>query len=212
MYRNNIKRKLDIVLSLLALILGFPILILIAITVRIELGTPVLFRQRRVGKDNQLFTLYKFRTMTLERDKNGRLLSNEARYTKLGSFLRATSLDELPELINILKGDISIVGPRPLVKKYLPYYTEFELQRHKIRGGLIPPEVLYGEIKPSWERQFEIDVDYVDHVSFLRDVRIILSAIRCIIRRSSSGYGTYFRNSLHVERRGKAAKDKMHST
>lgn len=201
MYRDVIKRKLDIIGSTIALFLCFPTLLLIALAVKVELGKPVLFRQKRVGKDNQIFTLYKFRTMTMERDKTGRLLPNEARYTKLGSLLRSTSLDELPELINILKGDISFIGPRPLVRKYLPYYTDFELQRHKIKGGLIPPEVMYGEITPSWERQFEMDVDYVNHITFLRDVRILLSALRCIRKRISTQYGTYVRRSLHEERK-----------
>jgi len=207
MYCNYIKRILDIICSLLSIIICFPIFIMISILVRIKLGKPILFKQLRVSKNDKIFTIYKFRTMTEERDKSGVLLPNEKRLTRFGSFLRSTSLDELLELINILKGDISIIGPRPLIKEYLPIYSEYELQRHKVRGGLIPPEVLYGNIIPTWEQQFEYEVHYANNVSFLLDIKIIVKTLKGVFKRTSIDYGNYIRGSLLDERKNKMKAD-----
>jgi len=201
MYRKYIKRLLDIICSLFAITLLSPVLIIVSILVHIKLGSPIIFKQQRVGKNEKIFTMYKFRTMTDERDQNGCLLPNEARFTKFGSILRATSLDELPELINILNGDISIVGPRSLLVEYLPYYTECERQRHKVRGGLTPPEVLYDNITPTWEKQFEYEVHYANNVSFMLDVRIMFATIKGVFKRNSVDYGNYVRASFAEERK-----------
>ena len=200
MYRYFIKRLLDIVLSFTALIILSPLLLIIAVLTRINLGSPVIFRQERVGKNEKVFTMLKFRTMSDKRDQNGDLLPDEERQTKFGDILRSTSLDELPELINILKGDISIVGPRPLLVSYLPYYTEKERLRHSVRGGLTVPEVIYGNVTPTWEEQFEYEVDYAQKVSFLLDLKIIWSTIRILFKRVQSDYGSEVRQPLDVER------------
>lgn len=200
MYGKYIKRLLDIICSLSAIIVLSPVLIIVSVLVRIKLGLPIIFKQQRVGKDERIFTMYKFRTMTDERDENGNLLPNEARFTKFGSILRATSLDELPELINILNGDISIVGPRSLLVDYLPYYTECERQRHKVRGGLTPPEVLYDNITPTWEKQFEYEVHYANNVSLMLDVRIVFATIKGVSKRNAVDYGNYVRGSFSEER------------
>jgi hypothetical protein len=138
--------------------------------------------------------------MTDATDRKGRLLPNEARLTKLGSFLRSTSLDELPELYNILRGDISFIGPRPLIKEYLILYTDHELKRHKVRGGLIPPELLYDDITPSWEQQFDYEIKYANHVTFRMDCKIIFKLLQGLVKRKSSNYGAYNRNSFYEER------------
>lgn len=201
MYRKYIKRILDIIGSVFAILICIPIFIVIGLLVRIKLGKPILFKQDRVSKNNRVFTMYKFRTMLNSKDVNGNLLPNDLRETKFGSFLRSTSLDELPELVNILKGDISFVGPRPLIAEYLPLYTEYELQRHKVSGGLIPPEVLYGDITPTWQQQFEYEVYYANHVSFLLDIRILATSIKGVLKRRSIHYGNYNRDSFFEERR-----------
>lgn len=201
MYRKYIKRILDIIGSVFTILICIPIFIVIGLLVRIKLGKPILFKQDRVSKNNRVFTMYKFRTMLNSKDVNGNLLPNDLRETKFGSFLRSTSLDELPELVNILKGDISFVGPRPLIAEYLPLYTEYELQRHKVPGGLIPPEVLYGDITPTWQQQFEYEVYYANHVSFLLDIRILATSIKGVLKRRSIHYGNYNRDSFFEERR-----------
>ena len=201
MYEKYIKRALDFVLSLTALIVLSPILLVIAILVKFNLGSPVLFRQNRVGKDEKIFTIYKFRTMTDKRDTNGQLLPDEQRHTKFGDLLRSTSLDELPELVNILKGDLSIVGPRPLLISYLPYYTKEERIRQTIRGGPTQPEVLYGLVNPTWEEQFRYEIEYVRNITFMTDVRIILATIAIVFRRVETDYGTVVRRPLNEERK-----------
>lgn len=200
MYKNYVKRLLDIILSLLAIVVLSPLLLIIALLVRIKLGSPVLFKQERVGKDEKVFTMFKFRTMSDKRDENGNLLSDEARQTRLGDILRSTSLDELPELINILKGDISIVGPRPLLVSYLPYYTEEEKLRHSVRGGLTVPEVLHGNVSPTWEEQFSYEVEYAKNVGFLLDLKIIWNTVLIIFKRIKFDYGSTVRKPLNVER------------
>ena len=161
MYRHFFKRFFDIVLSFCALVVLSPVLLVLAILVRLKLGRPVVFRQERPGKDEKIFQLCKFRSMTDQRDGNGKLLPDEVRLTKFGKALRSTSLDELPELWNILKGDMSIVGPRPLLVKYLPYYTEEERKRHDVRPGLTGLAQVNGRNFITWEETFAYDVEYV---------------------------------------------------
>lgn len=176
-YEKFIKRPMDFILSLVALIVLSPVLLIVAILVRIKLGTPVIFTQERPGKDEKIFKLYKFRTMTDARDENGKLLPDEVRLTKFGKWLRSTSLDELPELVNILKGEMSIIGPRPLLVEYLPYYTEEEKHRHDVRPGLTGLAQVNGRNFLSWDKRFELDVQYVEHITLLNDIKIIFETI-----------------------------------
>ena len=183
MYAKYIKRVLDFILSLLALIvLSLPMLI-IYILVRIKLGKPAIFKQQRPGKDEKIFTLYKFRTMTDEKDEHGNLLPDEKRLTRFGKILRSTSLDELPELINIIKGDMSIVGPRPLLVEYLEYYTEEEKHRHDVRPGLTGLAQISGRNSISWEEKFKDDLEYVNNVTMLNDIKIILKTVVKVFKR-----------------------------
>lgn len=172
-YEKYIKRLLDILLSAVALLLLSPVMLVTAVLVRIKLGSPVLFCQPRPGKDEKVFRLYKFRTMTDERDAEGRLLPDEIRLTKFGRLLRSTSLDELPELWNILKGDMSIVGPRPLLVEYLPYYTVEEIHRHDVCPGLTGLAQVNGRNNLTWEQKFAYDLEYVNKITFVNDVKII---------------------------------------
>ncbi len=181
MYRRFFKRFIDIVISLIMIVLLSPVYLILAILIRIKLGKPVLFRQARPGKDEKIFNLYKFRSMTEARDENGDLLPDADRLPAFGRRLRATSLDELPELINILKGDMSIIGPRPLLVKYLPYYTEEERIRHSVRPGLTGYAQVHGRNALSWEQRFEHDVYYVRHISFLLDIKIIIDTVKAVI-------------------------------
>ena len=177
MYRRFFKRCVDILCALAAIIVFSWLYIIVAILVRIKLGSPVIFKQARPGKDEKIFNLYKFRTMTDERDENGELLPDEVRLTKFGRFLRSTSLDELPEAINILKGDMSVVGPRPLLVQYLPLYNEHQARRHEVRPGLSGLAQINGRNGISWEEKFDYDVEYVDNVSFIGDCKIIFQTV-----------------------------------
>lgn len=183
MYQKFFKRLLDIILSLLALIILSPILLIIAILVRIKLGSPVIFKQKRPGLNEKIFTLYKFRTMTNQKDKDGNLLPDSERLTEFGKMLRSTSLDELPELFNILKGDMSIVGPRPLLVQYLPLYNEQQRRRHLVRPGLTGLAQINGRNAISWEDKFDLDIKYVDNVKFFNDLKIVLLTIKKVICR-----------------------------
>ena len=183
MYRVFFKRFLDFILSLLAIIILLPVLLIVAVLVRIKLGSPVIFIQERPGKNEEIFKLYKFRTMTDEKDKNGNLLPDEIRLTKFGKLLRSTSLDELPELFNILKGDMSIIGPRPLLIKYLTLYNEQQKHRHDVRPGFTGWAQCNGRNAISWEEKFDLDVYYVNHVSFLLDVKIIFKTVKTVLYR-----------------------------
>lgn len=183
MYAKYIKRLLDFILSLIAIILLSPILLIVALLVRTKLGSPIIFKQQRPGKGEKIFILYKFRTMTDEKDANGDLLSDNVRLTKFGKLLRSTSLDELPELFNILKGDMSIVGPRPLLVRYLSLYNEKQKHRHDVRPGFTGYAQVNGRNTLSWEERFSLDIDYVNSISFLLDVKIILKTIKVVLCR-----------------------------
>lgn len=176
-YEKYIKRLLDIVCALLAIIVFSWLYGLLAILVKVKLGSPILFSQERPGKDEKIFKLYKFRTMTDARDENGALLPDEERLTRFGKLLRATSLDELPEAVNILKGDMSVIGPRPLLVKYLPRYNAFQHRRHEVRPGLSGYAQVHGRNALNWEERFSLDVWYVDHVSFIGDLKIVVQTI-----------------------------------
>lgn len=177
LYERFFKRALDIFCSLMALLVFWWLYVIVAILVRVKLGSPVLFTQERPGKDEKIFKLYKFRTMTDARDERGNLLPDDVRLTKFGKLLRSTSLDELPEVFNILKGDMSIIGPRPLLVKYLPLYNEEQKRRHEVRPGLSGYAQVNGRNSVSWEEKFRMDVEYVDHVTFMGDVKIILGTV-----------------------------------
>ena len=181
-YEKFIKRPLDCFLSTGALIVLSPVLAVTALLVRIKLGSPVLFTQDRPGRNEKIFKLYKFRTMTDERDENGELLPDDVRLTKFGKALRATSLDELPELFNIIKGDMAVVGPRPLLVKYLPRYNEHQARRHEIRPGFTGLAQVHGRNAISWEEKFDWDVQYVDNVSFASDAKIILDTVKTVVK------------------------------
>lgn len=186
MYKHVIKRLLDILLSLCGIIVLSPVYLVLWVTVRIKLGNPALFTQERPGKDGKLFKLYKFRSMTSERDANGELLPDEVRLTRFGKLLRSTSLDELPELFNILKGDMSLIGPRPLLVRYLPYYTEEESHRHDVRPGLTGYAQVNGRNALGWEERFAYDLEYVKNVSFLMDLKIIGMTVGKVLKRSGT--------------------------
>lgn len=183
-YEKYIKRVLDVLLSGTALLVLWPVLIIVAVLVRIKLGKPVIFCQARPGKNEKIFKLYKFRSMTDETDEEGNLLPDEARLTRFGCFLRSTSLDELPELWNILKGDMSIVGPRPLFVSYLPYYTEEEKHRHDVLPGLTGLAQVNGRNNLTWEQKFGFDLEYVQNVSLINDTRIIFKTVAKVFTRA----------------------------
>ncbi|MDO4378765.1 MAG: sugar transferase [Erysipelotrichia bacterium] len=183
MIYKYVKRILDIISSLLAIIILSPLLAVTSVLVKTKLGSPVLFRQERPGKDEKIFTLMKFRTMTDERDENGELLPDEVRLTKFGKFLRSTSIDELPELFNILKGDMSVIGPRPLLVKYLPRYNEHQHRRHEVKPGLSGWAQVNGRNAISWEEKFDFDVEYVDNYSLLMDIKILFMTVANVLKR-----------------------------
>ena len=184
-YERFIKRFLDAFFSTGATIVFLPILLVIALFVRVKLGAPVLFVQKRVGKKNKVFNLYKFRTMTNEVDENGDILSDEMRSTRFGAALRSLSLDELPEIINIIKGDMSIVGPRPLLPEYLPYYSATEIHRHDVRPGLTGLAQINGRSFLTWEQIFKYDLDYVNNVSLSNDFKIVIRTVLKVIKKEN---------------------------
>lgn len=189
MYKHFFKRLIDFILSLIALIVLSPILLIVALLVRTKLGSPVIFKQERPGLNEKIFTLYKFRTMTDAKDEQGNLLPDEIRLTKFGKLLRSTSLDELPELFNILKGDMAIVGPRPLMTRYLPYYTKEERARHSIRPGMTGYAQVKGRNSLTWDEKFKYDLYYVNHVTFLVDIKVILDTIKIVINHEGISLG-----------------------
>lgn len=182
-YERYIKRLQAIVLSLIAIIILSPILLITYLLVRVKFGKPAIFIQKRVGKDGKVFDLYKFRTMTNQRGKDGKLLPDDQRLTSFGKKLRSTSLDELPELFNILKGDMALIGPRPLLVKYLPLYNDEQARRHEVRPGLTGYAQVNGRNAITWEDRFKLDVEYVDNVTFLNDWKIIFKTIKTVFKR-----------------------------
>lgn len=182
-YEKYIKRALDIVGSAAALIILSPVFVIVAVVVRMKLGSPILFSQNRPGLHGKIFRMHKFRTMTDERDKNGKLLSDEIRLTKTGQILRSLSLDELPEFLNILKGEMSIIGPRPLLVQYLPLYNEEQSHRHDVRPGLSGWAQVHGRNCVSWEERFCYDIEYVNQISFAMDVKILFMTIKAVLKR-----------------------------
>lgn len=184
MYRKYIKRLLDIIISLCGILVLSPVYLILGAVIRVKLGSPVIFKQERPGKNGKLFYLYKFRSMNNNRDEKGELLPDEARLTSFGRKLRSTSLDELPELWNILKGDMSLAGPRPLLVKYLPWYTEEEMHRHDVRPGLTGLAQVNGRNTLGWEERFAYDLEYVRHLSFLMDLKIVVMTVGKVLRHS----------------------------
>lgn len=182
-----LKRFLDIVLSLSAIIILSPVMLVTAIFVRINLGSPVIFKQARPGKNEKIFYMYKFRSMTSEKDESGNLLPDEVRLTGFGKKLRSTSLDELPELFNILKGDMSIIGPRPLAVQYLPFYTAEEKKRHSVRPGLTGLAQVNGRNSGTWEQRFSYDIQYVNNITLLEDLKIIFKTVNTVFKRTNIG-------------------------
>ncbi|EJV85865.1 sugar transferase [Bacillus thuringiensis] len=182
-YGRFIKRPMDFILSLIAIIMLSPVFLIVAFLVKTRLGSPVLFKQERPGLNGTIFKMYKFRTMTDEKNENGELLPDSIRLTKFGKFLRSTSLDELPGLFNIFKGDMSIIGPRPLLVQYLPLYNEHQKRRHEVRPGLSGLAQVNGRNAISWEEKFNYDVEYVENINFIMDWKIILLTIKKVFIR-----------------------------
>ena len=207
-YERFFKRALDVFCSLLAIVVFWWLFVIVAVLVRVKLGSPVLFTQDRPGKDEKIFKLYKFRTMTDDRDENGNLLPDDVRLTKFGRLLRSTSLDELPEVFNFLKGDMSIIGPRPLLVSYLPYYTEKERHRHDVRPGLTGWAQINGRNVTGWDQRLQQDLDYVNHCSFIMDVKIVLMTVLKVVKRSDILVGNQIpAGRLDVARRGAEKED-----
>lgn len=182
-YEKFVKRPQDFCCALLAFIVLSPVLCVVALLVGVKMGSPVLFKQARPGLNEKVFHLYKFRTMTDEKDENGNLLPDNVRLTKFGQWLRATSLDELPELINIIKGDMSVVGPRPLLVRYLPRYNQHQARRHEVRPGFTGYAQVHGRNTITWEQKFDMDVEYVDNITFLGDWKIIFQTVGTVLKR-----------------------------
>ena len=196
MYAKFFKRMIDFLLSLIAVIILSPVLLVLTVIGAIEMKGNPFFTQERPGKDEKIFKMIKFRSMTNAKDKDGKLLPDEQRLTKFGSFLRSSSLDELPELFNILKGDMSIVGPRPLLVRYLPLYNEQQRHRHDVRPGLTGLSQASGDVDMTWERQFALDIEYVNNVTFLNDMKIIFMTVKRVFVRNERNYGSYVREEF----------------
>ena len=190
MYRNFVKRLLDIIFSLLLLILLSPVFLILMILVKIKLGSPIFFKQERPGKDGKIFKLYKFRTMTDKKDEEGKLLPDAERLTSFGKMLRSTSLDELPELFNILKGEMSFIGPRPLLVEYLDLYNDEQKHRRDVRPGLTGLAQAEGRNLLSWEERFKLDVEYVNNLSFVTDTKILFKTIKVVFKREGVSSAT----------------------
>lgn len=201
MYKHFFKRFLDVVLSGIGMIVLLPVYVLLAIYVAVFMGLPVLFGQERIGKGEKPFKLYKFRSMTNKKDKDGNLLPESERLTKAGIFLRNSSLDELPELWAIFVGKMSIVGPRPMPTYYGPYFKEEERKRHSVRGGLIPPDSLSGKTVTTYEEQFAYECYYANNISLWLDIKVIFKTFKILFMRVEDDYGTCERPHLNVERK-----------
>ncbi|ALS77868.1 sugar transferase [Planococcus kocurii] len=203
-YKRFLKRPMDFILSLIAIIALSPVFLIVTFLVRTKLGSPVLFKQERPGLNEEIFSIYKFRSMTDDRDSSGNLLPDHVRLTNFGKFLRSASLDELPGLLNILKGDMSIIGPRPLLVQYLPLYNEYQKHRHNVRPGLSGLAQVNGRNAISWEEKFKLDVEYIEKVSFLGDCKIILLTLKKVFVREGINSETaatmeYFEGSKKTE-------------
>lgn len=196
-----IKRIFDFTSATLLLITISPLMLILAIIVRFNLGSPIFFKQERTGKSQKVFKLIKFRTMTNATDQFGNLLPDRDRVTRFGKFLRSSSMDELPELINIIKGDMSVIGPRPLPIKYNPYYKLNEMNRFNVRAGLITPDSVDDRPIISWDEQFKYEADYASNLSMMLDIKILFNVIRILLKRSTSNYGAFERNALNIERK-----------
>lgn len=197
------KRIFDFISSLILFLFILPGFCVLAIMVRVKLGSPIFFYQARCTKNKKVFYIKKFRSMTDERNADGELLPDEERITRFGKFLRSSSLDEIPQLINIINGDMSVIGPRPLPPEYNDYYSKYEENRFLVKGGLIQPEVLHNKILPSWDEQLKWEADYALNLNVKTDIRIILAVFNTLINRNKENYGEIFRDSLINERKGK---------
>lgn len=201
------KRVFDFVSALLLFIVISPLFLALMILVRVKIGSPIFFTQERSGLHRKSFYIKKFRSMTNERDADGNLLPDDQRLTKFGRLLRSSSLDELPELLSIIKGDMSVIGPRPLPPTYNQYYTERELKRFEVRGGLLPPDSVENSAIITWDKQLEYEASYAENLSLKNDLRIFFSAISIVFTRNETDYGTYVRKSLIEER----SRNELHS-
>lgn len=208
-YTRCFKRLLDVFLSIIALVVLLPVLLVIIILINTKIGKPILFKAERPGINGKLFTLYKFRTMSNEKDENGELLLDSLRLTRFGRVLRSTSLDELPSLLNVIKGDMSLIGPRPLSKNYLPYYTFMENRRHNIRPGITGLAQVNGRNSLKWEDRFSYDIYYVDNVSFLLDLKIIYKTIFKVFRKEDIGERDDTLQDFDVYRKQQKIKDQV---
>lgn len=200
MLYHYFKRLFDFISSFLLLLVVSPAFIILMILVRIKLGSPIFFKQERTGRNGRHFQMIKFRTMIDKKDNKGKQLPDDERLTPFGRFLRSKSIDELPELLNIIKGDMAVIGPRPLPSCYDPYYSERERLRFRVRGGLIPPDSIDPNPIISWDKQFEYEVEYANHLTFKSDLKIFLNAFRIVFQRSKTDYGSFIRPTLIEER------------
>lgn len=198
---NTFKRAFDLCASLVLFIIISPLFLLLMFFARFSIGSPIFFYQERSGRGEKPFKLIKFRTMTDARDENGQLLPDKERLTRFGRFLRNSSLDELPELLNIIKGDMAVIGPRPLYPRYSEYYSDYERNRFIVRGGLIPPESMYYDSFLTWDKQLKYEADYALNLSLKLDVAVLLSVFKTMLRRSKEDYGSYTRKPLDIERK-----------
>ena len=207
MYRV-VKRTFDLLSSLALFIVISPVYLALMILVKTMIGSPIYFSQIRTGYHGKKFVIRKFRSMTEEKDSNGNYLPDEVRLTKFGNWLRRTSLDELPELLCIIKGEMSVIGPRPLPPVYDEFYTDYERQRFNVRGGLVPPEVLYRDVEPSWDNQLRYEADYAENLSASMDLKILMASLKGVFIRYSNDYGEYVRKPLSEERAEKTEEER----
>ena len=203
---NYFKRCFDFIASLCLFVVISPFFLILSVLVWLKLGSPIFFKQERSGLNGKTFHIMKFRTMTNAKDKDGNLLPDEERFVPFGKWLRSSSLDELPELLNIIKGDMAVIGPRPLPPIYNDFYTDYEKNRFKVRGGLIPPESMYFDSFVTWDKQLKYEADYANNLSFMLDLKLLFSVFKTIFKRTETGYGEYVRESLSIERANKKEK------
>ena len=203
---NYFKRCFDFIASLCLFVVISPFFLILSVLVWLKLGSPIFFKQERSGLNGKTFHILKFRTMTNAKDKDGNLLPDEERFVPFGKWLRSSSLDELPELLNIIKGDMAVIGPRPLPPIYNDFYKDYEKNRFKVRGGLIPPESMYFDSFVTWDKQLKYEADYANNLSFMLDLKLLFSVFKTIFKRTETGYGEYVREALSIERANKKEK------